>query len=76
MQASITDNIRRKAIMLRSIYGGAMSLKEVQAEIGHGYAVTKAWVEENHLGRRIGKRTTYDTDAVARVLVMELEFGK
>lgn len=73
--ANLDRQIAEKAATLRGLYGGAMSLRDLRAETGHGYYVTLRWAERHRLGRKIGKRTTYDTDAVARALVMEREFS-
>lgn len=71
---SLKSQVAEKREVLRGLYGGAMTLKQLQSELGRGYAVTVQWAEANRLGRKIGKRVNYDTDAVAKALVLAREF--
>ena len=71
---SIQSEIAEKQRILRALYGGSMTQKELMKEVGCGARHTKEWAEKHNLGRRIGKRVSYDTDAVAKALIIEREF--
>ena len=63
--------VREKRDILRSIYGGMMTLADLTKELWYSSRKSAAkWVESVELdGTRVGKSVRYDTDLVARKLV-------
>lgn len=63
--------IREKRNILREKYGGMMSLKQLTAELGmKDTRPAKAWAAENGLGNRVGRYVKYESDMVARQIVL------
>lgn len=62
---------REKREILRSIYGGMMTLTDLAHELGYsGQNAARRWVEENNVpATMIRSRKRYDTDVIARILV-------
>ena len=70
MSGNLYSNIDEKRKLLRGIYGGMMSLTDVARELSVTRDVARAWVRERSLGVQIGKRVRYETDEVAKAIVM------
>lgn len=64
-----TDEIRRKREVLRELYGGSMTLTQLVKEIGGSWESARKFGVDHGLAFQVGKRTRYDTDAFARVIV-------
>lgn len=63
--------VREKRNLLRELYGGMMTLRELSKEIGMCHQDAKAWALENGVGSPIGKRLRYETDMVAKLIVLQ-----
>lgn len=63
--------IAEKRKILREQYGGMMTLKDVQAELGFGshHTAQRAIAAMDIPATQIGGRKKYDTDSVAKRLV-------
>lgn len=69
--AAIHNEIAEKRRTMRGIYGGMMSLTDLTRELGlKDPRTAKAWAAANGIGNRIGNRVRYDTDSVAKTIVM------
>lgn len=69
--SSIYNETREKRTILRELYGGMMSLTDLSRELGMRQEQARAWAEQEGLGSMIGKRVKYETDQVAKRLVMK-----
>lgn len=60
-----------KRKILRDIYGGMMTLRQLSKELSYGSDnSTRKWVREHALeGVKMGKSVRYETDQVARAIV-------
>ena len=71
MAAAIYNEIAEKRRTMREIYGGMMSLTELTRELGlKDKRVAKAWALQHGIGNQIGRWVKYDTDTVAKTIVM------
>lgn len=71
MATAIHKEIAEKRRTMREIYGGMMSLTELTRELGlKDKRVAKAWAAANGIGNQIGRLVKYDTDTVAKILVL------
>lgn len=63
--------IADKRKILRDIYGGMMTLRQLSKELSYGSDnSTRKWVREHALeGVKMGKSVRYETDQVARAIV-------
>lgn len=62
--------IREKRNILRKIYGGMMTLADLAQELGMNRDGAKAWAAEKCIGNRVGRRVKYETDEVAKHIVL------
>ena len=62
---------REKREILRSIYGGMMTIADLTRELGYtNQRSTKRWVDSVEApATMIGTRKRFDTDVIARILV-------
>ena len=71
MASAIYNEIAEKRRTLRSLYGGMMSLTDLTRELGlKDSRVAKAWAVANGIGNQIGGHVRFETDCVAKVIVM------
>lgn len=71
MAAAIYNEIAEKRRTLRGIYGGMMSLTDLTRELGlKDRRAAKAWAVENGIGNQVGRHIRFDTDCVAKIIVM------
>lgn len=71
MAAAIYNEIAEKRRTMREIYGGMMSLTDLTRELGlKDKRVAKAWALQHGIGNQIGRWVKYDTDTVAKTIVM------
>lgn len=71
MASAIHNEIAEKRRTLRGIYGGMMSLTELTHELGlKDKRVAKAWALQHGIGNQIGRWVKFDTDMVAKHIVM------
>ena len=71
MASAIYNEIAEKRRILRGIYGGMMSLSDLTRELGlKDTRAAKAWALQNGIGNQIGRWIRYDTDTVAKQIVM------
>lgn len=69
--AAIHNEIAEKRRTLRSIYGGMMSLTDLTRELGlKDRRAAKAWATQNGIGNQVGRYVRFDTDCVAKIIVM------
>ena len=69
--SNLQTQIQEKRRILRSNYGGMMSLKELASETGSTPANARLWGQEIGAAVRIGSgRPKYDVDGVAKHIVM------
>ena len=67
MSPKYYKEVNEKRKILREIYGGMMTLKQLSRELA---GPARKWVQEHALqGVRLGKSVRYETDQVARVIV-------
>lgn len=68
---NIYQEIREKRTILRDLYGGMMSLKDLSRELGTGSKdATRNAVKDMGLpATQVGRMKKYDTDEVAKRLV-------
>lgn len=66
---ALQAEVKAKRDILRSIYGGMMSLSDLCQEIGMNKDRARAWAKEHEVGALIGTRVKYDTDLVAKAIV-------
>lgn len=71
---SLQTEIAEKRQILRSLYGGKMTKTQLREELGLSWEATSKWAAEKGVARKIGRWVSYDTDAVAKALVIEREF--
>lgn len=69
--SQLYKQIAEKRNILRSIYGGLMTLEQVKQELGYkSNAATKRAIEELDVpGVKIGRSVRYDTDVLAKRIV-------
>ena len=68
----LDQQIREKRTILRGEYGGMMTLKQLCRELGFkDPRAAKAWAEEHALGVPVGRYVKYETDTVARQIVLQ-----
>lgn len=62
---------KEKREILRSIYGGMMTLADLSNELGYSNPRSTArWIQETGApATMVGTRKKYDTDIIARILV-------
>lgn len=71
MAAAIYNEIAEKRRTMRSIYGGMMSLTDLTRELGlKDRRAAKAWAVQNGIGNQVGRQIRFDTDCVAKIIVM------
>ena len=63
------NDIREKRNILRSLYGGMMSLSDLARELGMKPEDARAWADELGIGVQIGKRIKFESDMVAKIIV-------
>ena len=61
--------IDEKRKILRDLYGGAMTLKDLCGELGLNHHQAKDWARERGIGFSTGARVKYETDEVAKAIV-------
>lgn len=66
---ALQAEVKAKRDILRSIYGGMMSLSDLCQEIGMNKDRAREWAKEHEVGALIGTRVKYDTDLVAKAIV-------
>ncbi len=66
----LQKDIREKRNIMRELYGGMMSLRELSREVGLNHKDAKAWAAERGIGVLTGKRVKYETDQVAKLIVL------
>ena len=71
MAAAIYSDIREKRGILREIYGGMMSLADLSRELGMSPEDAKVWASSQGIGTIIGRRIKYETDMVAKIIVVQ-----
>ena len=71
MASAIHNEIAEKRRTMRSIYGGMMTLADLTRELGlKDRRAAKAWAVSNGIGNQIGRFIKYDTDTVAKTIVL------
>lgn len=71
MASAIHNEIAEKRRTMRAIYGGMMNLSQLTEELGlKDKRVAKAWAIQNGIGNQIGRFIKYDTDKVAKTIVL------
>lgn len=71
MAAAIYNEIAEKRRTLRGLYGGMMNLTDLTRELGlKDKRVAKAWAAQRGIGNQIGRFVKYETDQVAKLIVM------
>lgn len=70
MGNKLYTDVAEKRKLLREIYGGMMTLTDVAKELSVGREVARAWVRELGLGSQIGRRVRYETDEIAKAIVL------
>lgn len=70
----LQSQIKEKKLFLRSVYGGMMSATDLANELGLRRDHAKEWGVEHGAAFRVGNRVKYDTDVVARVIVLQRGF--
>lgn len=71
MASAIHNEIAEKRRIMRSLYGGMMTLAELTRELGlKDTRAAKAWAAANGIGNQIGRWIKYDTDTVAKTIVL------
>lgn len=71
MAAAIYNEIAEKRRTMRAIYGGMMTLTQLTEELGlKDKRVAKAWAIQNGIGNQVGRFIKYDTDTVAKTIVL------
>lgn len=71
MASAVYREIAEKRRTMRDIYGGMMSLSDLTRELGlKDPRAAKAWAAANGIGNQIGRWIKYDTDTVAKTIVM------
>lgn len=69
--STLYNEIAEKRRTLRSIYGGMMNLTDLTRELGlKDKRVAKAWAQEHGIGNQVGRFVKFDTDMVAKHIVM------
>lgn len=65
------QEVKKKTDLLRSDYGGMMSVKDLMHELGFGsHHTVNNWIRDNGVeGVKVGRSVKYETDQVARVIV-------
>ena len=70
MPGKLYNDIAEKRKIMRDIYGGMMTLTDVAKELGRTRGVARTWVKSLGLGSQIGKRIYYETDEIAKAIVL------
>lgn len=71
MASAIHNEIAEKRRTMRAIYGGMMNLADLTRELGlKDKRVAKAWALQNGIGNQVGRFIKYDTDTVAKTIVL------
>lgn len=71
MASAIHNEIAEKRRTMRAIYGGMMNLTDLTKELGlKDPRAAKAWAASNGIGNQIGRWIKYDTDTVAKTIVL------
>lgn len=70
MPGKLYNDIAEKRKILRELYSGMMTLTDVAKELGVKRDVARAWVRSLGLGTQIGKRVYYETDEIAKAIVL------
>ena len=71
MASAIHNEIAEKRRTMRAIYGGMMNLSQLTEELGlKDKRVAKAWAIQNGIGNQVGRFIKYDTDTVAKTIVL------
>lgn len=70
-KSAIAGEIKEKRKILREEYGGMMTLRDLARELGYQSekSASRAAVEMDIPGTKVGRSKRYDTDVVARRLV-------
>lgn len=71
MSPAYYKDVNEKRKILRDIYGGMMTLRQLSKELSYGSDnSTRKWVREHALeGVKMGKSVRYETDQVAKIIV-------
>ena len=69
--STIYKDTKEKRGILRDLYGGMMSLADLSRELGMKPEQAREWARDNELGSQIGSRIKFETDQVAKVLVLK-----
>lgn len=67
--SSLRSQVEEKRKILRNIYGGAMTLKDLCVELGLNHHQAKEWAKCRDIGFSTGARIKYETDEVAKAIV-------
>lgn len=71
MASAIHNEIAEKRRIMRGLYGGMMTLADLTRELGlKDTRAAKAWATANGIGNQIGRWIKYDTDTVAKTIVL------
>ena len=71
MATMLTNEIAEKRRIMRGIYVGMMTLAQLTRELGlKDTRAAKAWAIANGIGNQIGRNIKYDTDTVAKTIVL------
>lgn len=71
MATMLTNEIAEKRRIMRGIYGGMMTLAQLTRELGlKDTRAAKSWAIANGIGNQIGRNIKYDTDTVAKTIVL------
>lgn len=62
--------IREKRNILRGVYGGMMSLSDLSREMGMNREAARSWAAANGIGNLTSRRVKYETDEVAKLIVL------
>ena len=71
MSALFYKETKEKRGILRELYGGMMSLADLSRELGMRPEQAREWAREQEIGTMIGKRVKFETDQVAKILVLK-----
>ena len=71
MSTQFHANVREKRNILRSVYGGMMTMENIKTELGYTSRTSAiAWVKDVGLeGTRVNRGIRYETDLVAKKIV-------
>lgn len=72
MSQAFYKEVEKKTKLLRADYGGMMTLAQLTHELGyHCPKRARAWIREHSVeGVRRGKSVAYETDQIAKAIVL------